>query len=93
MPRYIDAEDFERRLEHPPYTIYNGEMFAEWYDECMKSQPTADVQEVKHGRWIAISNGNMKHWKERCSECGIYTRGQSPFCKNCGAKMDGGKQE
>ena len=94
MPRYIDAEDFERRLEHPPYTIYNGEMFAEWYEECMKSQPTADVQEVKHGRWIEKDSRYVHNFK--CSVCNdvrfdIPTCMGKPlfnFCPNCGAKMN-----
>lgn len=95
MPRYIDAEDFERRLEHPPYTIYNGEMFAEWYDECMKSQPTADVQEVKHGRWIESDFLGLYGIYYRCSVCNLKdevpTNVGEPlyyYCPWCGAKMD-----
>lgn len=54
MPRYIDADDFSKRLSNPPYTIYNGEMFAEWFEECFKSQPTVDVEPKRHrGQWIS----------------------------------------
>lgn len=54
--------------------------------------PTADVEEVKHGEWIECSNELNKY----CSVCKkvngtIYEK--PPFCENCGAKMDGGKED
>lgn len=49
-----------------------------------------DTEPVKHGRWIAIANGNMKNWKQKCSCCGYITRGKGKYCKECGARMDGG---
>lgn len=52
--------------------------------------PTADVQEVKHGRWI--------QWRcyNTCSCCNNYVNQYDDeldmqnfsFCPNCGAKMD-----
>lgn len=49
------------------------------------------VEPVKHGEWITIDDTS------RCSECGyipaydsaIDDLFYSPFCPNCGAKMDG----
>lgn len=54
--------------------------------------PTADVAPVVHAKWITIDGIS------RCSECGyipaydsaIDDLFYSPFCPNCGAKMDGG---
>lgn len=54
--------------------------------------PAADVAPVVHGEWITIDGIS------RCSECGyipaydsaIDDLFYSPFCPNCGAKMDGG---
>ena len=48
----------------------------------------ADVQPVKHGKWIECCN----EFDKKCSCCDkvhgtIYER--EPFCPNCGAKMDG----
>ena len=84
MPRYIDAD------AHKKFILSN-----EWKTHTQTSElirldnaPTADVEPVKHGRWIAISNGKMKHWKERCSVCEGITRGRYPYCRNCGARMD-----
>lgn len=53
--------------------------------------PTADVAPVVHGEWITIDDTS------RCSECGyipaydstIDDLFYSPYCPNCGAKMDG----
>ena len=51
----------------------------------------ADVAPVRHGEWIH-KNGEMY-----CSVCGgealmdeVYYK--SPYCPDCGAKMDGGKK-
>lgn len=56
--------------------------------KCIKKvneQPTADVEEVKHGEWLLDG---------RCSEClaNPLTTHKS-YCPHCGAKMDGGKEE
>lgn len=51
--------------------------------------PAADVAEVRHGRWV-----NTKKEVEqicKCSECGYpisYFWSRTPYCPNCGARMD-----
>ena len=49
--------------------------------------PAADVEEVRRGEWI-YGEFDISH----CSECGyeITPNMISPYCPNCGAKMDGG---
>jgi rubrerythrin len=56
--------------------------------------PAADVVEVKHGRWEIETDhdefwGDMDYYK--CSLCGnLELRDtQTPYCPNCGARMDG----
>lgn len=63
--------------------------------------PTADVQEVRHGKWIPISDGDGAE----CSECGAYLKvsenaGMTAFrqfqkiykyCPVCGAKVEDNK--
>lgn len=51
---------------------------------------TADVQEVKHGKWKQVDDT-----KCRCSNCkkvfliAVYPNGgEKNYCPNCGAKMD-----
>lgn len=61
----------------------------------------ADVQPMKHGRWIGIyeyceKNGcipsgmGICYW---CSECDKAEQKTSDFCPNCGARMDGEDNE
>ena len=54
--------------------------------DCIKSQPTADVQEVRHGKW-KYDNIALK-----CSECDkwlVIEQGTADmnFCPHCGAKV------
>lgn len=58
--------------------------------------PAADVVEVRHGKWTLIGYGNGRPLRWKCSACGYETfdavNGDTNFCPNCGAKMDGGKE-
>lgn len=62
----------------------------------IKNQPTADVQEVRHGKWIPIKNRFFSSTDGRggnvvkCSVCGEPSscRLSTPYCSICGAKMD-----
>ena len=53
--------------------------------------PAADVEPVRHGRWI---NENFYTHCSACGKMAIYDKyGQefeSDYCPHCGAKMDGG---
>ena len=58
-------------------------------NKIIRNQPTADVQEVRHGEWIEkpylLGTSNF------CSLCGEnygMPHGKYKFCPNCGAKMD-----
>ena len=56
---------------------------------------TADVQEVRHGRWIGYPSITISKRRRtiqsiiyKCSCCGKSNgRAKSPYCKNCGAKL------
>ena len=55
---------------------------------------TADVEEVKHGKWIWAENGEEdyeQYWI--CSVCGEKEYFKTNYCSDCGAKMDGGNAE
>lgn len=84
MSKYIDAD----RLK-------NGIMqYADKYGEIscgvtafniLLERFAADVQEVRHGRWLYDEYG----WE--CSECGYpraRSQGKSAYCPNCGSRMD-----
>ena len=101
MAVYKDVENFKKlfdeQYKETRKLIEDGEMhldnLAEGFheaDRVIQKMPTADVVELKHGRW----RRRAKYGEVYCSECGTlerYTDGnfKSRYCPNCGAKMDG----
>lgn len=63
---------------------------AQYFYDCLRECEAADVQSVKHGRWIEVT---PKH--SRCSVCDTtcliavspISKGAN-YCPNCGAIMD-----
>jgi len=65
-------------------------------EECehpVDDVPSADVAPVRHGRWeLDVLDGTPGYRPVCivCSECHRINYGQTPYCPNCGTKMDGG---
>lgn len=64
------------------------------FENLVKSQPTADVLKVRHGKWIMEYLGNGEY-RYKCSHCSakvgrsyVEDFGHKNFCHNCGTKMD-----
>lgn len=89
MARYIDAEKYESEL----WSSLKG--YRKAPEICavknciveLEEQPTADVIEVEHGRWIENKTEVMLYG---CSNCAYRVDFESNYCPNCGAKMDRG---
>lgn len=91
MSRYIDADELcKDRVCNDPVRI------------AAMCEPTADVQEVKHGKWINVRGAYFNTHRE-CNLCHHVTDDyvinkdrrcfDAPFyCPNCGARMDGDTQ-
>ena len=74
------------------------------YDEDMLALidvPTVEAEPVRHGRWLKGNKGKHDgtlYWYRYCSEC-LYERHDdnedkdTPYCPDCGAKMDEGKYD
>lgn len=82
--------------EVPYFLIYRG---GEWIWEESRWYEPVDAAQVVHGRWIPIeydgyADGTPVWDLWECSECQEEHRGDeetlTPYCPNCGAKMDGG---
>ena len=95
MPKYFDADKIE--LKGISVFDQNLEMLIPLSDvrKALQMTPTADVQEVRHGRWISNDLGGYK-WAYYCSECGWVDgypfNDRHKYCPNCGAKMDGERE-
>lgn len=60
----------------------------------IKAIPAADVEPVRHGRWIPINRinpawGQFGIAQHECSECGSQEVIARKRCPECGAKMQG----
>lgn len=95
MNRYIDADAALKRFEEihgnesDLFNYYN----ADWIVSFIETQPTADVQESKHGEWISRGDCGVT-----CSNCKYNFNGCLPkyyyqYCPMCGAKMNMEEQE
>lgn len=96
--RFIDATDiakqiadFKRVVNSPNSDYMTGYLCALSVTEGMIAKtPTADAEEVRHGRWIKHKENCLEY---RCSVCEYEFCRKSNFCSNCGAKMDGKRSE
>ena len=59
--------------------------------KLLDTVPIADVEEVRHGKWIPTSHPDQK----RCSVCDVISFialypciNKADYCPQCGAKMD-----
>lgn len=61
--------------------------------ECILAEPIADVAPVVHGRWVCVNKIDPISGY-RCSKCRRRVGFDlTPYCPNCGAKMDGGDND
>ena len=86
LKKFTDAESQDNKA------VGIGEFLFAVIRGIIENQPTADVVEVRHGYWDDCE----------CSVCGKmhpslyldeweleYRIKETPYCPNCGAKMDG----
>lgn len=103
MPRYIDANFIKTGLKQEFCAACSSDY--ENNRQCcaacdiaytmnlIDETPTADVEPVRHGRWITTVQKDAttvgQHSVTKCSECGyvIFTATNN-YCAKCGAKMD-----
>ena len=94
MSEYIEREALIEFFKVNGGEITYGETMLGAIISRIKLAPTADVVEVKHGQWHLLYN--CANEGVYCSVCNkkVYKTDyanqkiKSPFCPNCGAKMD-----
>lgn len=103
MAKYIDADNLINELSAACMPIYEKGITGILGDnssiaDIINEQPTADVQEVKHGKWEATEL-MYENGCTRCSECKTEYYASDleeicgdtfpTYCPLCGARMDG----
>lgn len=92
--RYLDIDKTIKAFEeqHGSESTLLNCYNADWILSFIESQHTADVQEVKHGKWELIGKNVSK-----CTVCGcarnIKTQFGWNFCPVCGARMGEEEQQ
>ena len=100
MARYIDANNINLR----GIAVFDQDFEAliplSDVRKALQMTSTADVQEVRHGRWQTIRETTDSKTTE-CTACMksffFMRKGQlnidlMPYCPHCGAKMDGERE-
>lgn len=106
MTEYIDRKKFDEYMTMQVY-LADDEDYTQGLVKAMKMvreaeehSIAADVQGVKHGRWIWVQGVCEDDYEKRCSRCRCLccdeydeedetTRYyETEYCPNCGAKMD-----
>ena len=90
MKKYIDADRLKQTISanvYPVQDAFNSRDYGMFWtggiEKAIDEQPTADVLEVKHGRWEDDGTAYV------CSSChhGSPNGAKWNYCPNCGAKM------
>ena len=92
MKEYIEREALLKEEQEIYHWNGTNDIYGDFISsEIVRTFPVADVAPVVHGEWIH-KNGELY-----CSVCGgealmdeVYY--ESPYCPDCGAKMDGGNK-
>lgn len=83
MPDYIERE--AAIAWFMPYVHAEESIEADVVISDLKGMKAADVEPVRHGRWV--KDGEVVV----CSECGeehAWDEYRATYCEDCGAKMD-----
>ncbi len=103
MAEYIEREALLKAVASWRTVVKS--LYDSGYDDCINSiedtisdAPAADVEPVVHAHWICI--GDIDENIYECSRCheiwclndGTPKGNNMNYCLNCGAKMDGGKE-
>ena len=90
MPEYIDRKALGIGKCNPD--IFENKSYANGWNaaiDLLEKAPTADVVEVRHGKWLNnYKGGTLVNEGFVSSCCDMWNERKSSFCPNCGAKME-----
>lgn len=92
VSRYIDADELKDLMYIS--CIGQDKEFIKIFENAIDECPTAEVREVKCGKWFSTKEFPNNMWHRECSECGkkVETFKRNKFCPNCGAYMRGDEE-
>lgn len=86
----LNVIDRMLRKEKKEYGITAVSYALERVKSYIQKLPAANVQEVKHGRWVKEKTGVIARWGcSVCQNCYFLEEPSGRYCPHCGAKMDG----
>lgn len=89
---YINKEEFIAFIDKKMGKSGLGYLIGNQLKDYINTQPTADVEEVKHGEWIkkVVEKHGIHRPTFICSKCGKrrFVLADYNYCPHCGAKMD-----
>lgn len=89
--RPIDADALVELYDFPPEYAEALSVPIPIVVQNILDMPTLDYAPVVHGEWV---RQDETYTRFQCSSCKSENHGRRwPFCPNCGAKMDGGKED
>lgn len=106
MDKYISREEAIKELrevyeqEYPTASGDFDEYASHDVPNVLRNIPAADVQPVKHGKWLdCVYDDMLEYWSATCSCCGNISTdpfciiGSHKNCEHCGADMRGDTNE
>ena len=91
MAEYINRAELISNLKE-----FANEQLTPLIETLIQKQPTADVVEVRHGKWLTWEEQfpDRKPTKKNnlgvfCNNCHSHADNMTDYCPYCGAKMDG----
>lgn len=100
MAEYIEREALMEQLQKKKYKVARERYNEGFNDAILKvrsmvhSAPTADVAEVRHGKWVNDICSVCGRVNPTITDdfCGNYMSKQLAYCPNCDAKMEIGDE-
>lgn len=90
MAEYIERAAAIDAVSEVYYDTPDVNLSAEKFEATINAIPAADVAPVAQGVWVRVHKIDPISGY-RCSKCRhIVGFALTPYCPNCGAKMDGG---
>ena len=96
--KLIDADALDAEMYHKSFevddgrNVWNSGLWIRYkiFEEAIRDAPTIDAVPVRHGKWIdeTFKPYGLVHHPFKCNLCGDHAEFSSPYCPNCGARMD-----